>query len=73
MLQFYRQLTSICNRFISLCSLICLKHLVSFASRKVLLKRTASGRSFMYMMNNRGPKILPCGTPDSTGSRQELL
>ena len=27
----------------------------------------------VYMMNKRGPKILPCGTPDSTGSRQELL
>ena len=53
MLQFNRQLTSFCKRFTSL---ICLKHLVSSANKKVLLKRTASGRSLMYMMNKRGPR-----------------
>jgi len=33
---------------------------------------TASGKSFMYKTNRRGPRILPCGTPDSTRRRQEL-
>ena len=74
MVQYDRQLTLFCKRFISPCSLSCLNQLVSSANRKVLLKstRTASGGSFMYMMNKRGSKILPCVTPNSTGSRQEL-
>ena len=41
-------------------------------SAPVKSTRTASGGSFMYVMNKRGSKILPCVTPNSTRSRQEL-
>ena len=39
--------------------LICLKHLVSSANSRALLQWMASGRSFMYKINRRGPRILP--------------
>ena len=29
------------------------------------------GRSLTYIMNSNGPRILLCGTPDVTGSREE--
>jgi len=54
--------------------LICLKHLVSFAKRKALLQWIALGRSFMYIIiNSKGPRILPWGTPDITGVEHVLL
>ena len=31
------------------------------------------GKSFMYMLNNRGPKIEPCGTPIHIGSNFEFV
>ena len=27
----------------------------------------------MYIANNRGPSMLPCGTPDTTGRKLEFL
>ena len=39
--------------------------LVSSANIKGLLTDNAFGRSFMYIKNNNGPKIEPCGTPKS--------
>ena len=29
------------------------------------------GRSILYNTNSNGPKILPCGTPDETGSQPD--
>ena len=29
------------------------------------------GRVVTYIMNSSGPRILPCGTPDVTGSRED--
>ena len=29
------------------------------------------GRSLMYVINNRGPRMLPCGTPEATGTRSD--
>ena len=49
--------------------LMCLKHLVSSAKSRALLQWIVSGRSFMYKMNRRGPRMLPWGTPDITGRR----
>ena len=50
---------------------ICLQHLVSSAYRKRREKATDKGRSLMYSMNNKDPSMLPCGTPDETGSQSE--
>ena len=36
---------------------------------KILLKGTEQGRSLMYTKNRRGPKMLPWGKPDLTGSK----
>ena len=33
----------------------------------------SNGMSFMNKMNNSGPKIEPCGTPDFTTSGSEML
>ena len=55
----------------SSCDLICLKHLVSSANSRALLQWITLGRSFMYKINRRGPRILPWGTPDTTGRRWE--
>ena len=49
----------------------CLKGLVSSASNRALLQQMASGRSFMYMINRRDPRILPWGTLDITRRRSE--
>jgi len=27
--------------------------------------------SLMHTKNNRGPRILPCGTPETTGNKSE--
>ena len=32
-----------------------------------------SGRSFIKMRNKRGPRMLPCGPPDITGNKLDLL
>ena len=32
-----------------------------------------SGRSFTYKLNNRGPKIEPCGTPTEQPMKDEVL
>ena len=37
--------------------LMCLKHLVSSAKSRALLQWIVSGRSFMYKMNRRGPRM----------------
>ena len=52
---------------------ICLKHLVSSAKRRALLQWMESGRSFMYIINSRGPRMLPWGTPDTAGSKYEYV
>ena len=32
---------------------------------------TQTGRSLMYTRNKRGPRMLPCGTPERTGRNAE--
>ena len=34
---------------------------------------TDEGRSLMKIKKSRGPKILPCGTPDTTGNVVDTL
>ena len=29
------------------------------------------GRSFMYSRKRRGPKTVPCGTPEETGTEED--
>lgn len=53
--------------------IIPLVHFVSSAKRSVSADLTERGRSLMYMMNNRGPSILPWGTPEMTRSYDHLL
>ena len=48
-------------------------HLVSSAYNRVFTVANRDGMSLMKMRNNSGPSILPCGTPDVTGSRLEDL
>jgi len=31
------------------------------------------GRSFTYKRNRRGPRIVPCGTPDEVKAEEERL
>ena len=52
-----------------------LKHLASSANSKTSEEVTAAGRSFTNTKNMIGPKMLPCGTPETTGrtSETELL
>ena len=35
--------------------------------------RTQSGRSLIKTRKSKGPSILPCGTPEMTGSNDELM
>ena len=48
-----------------------LKHFASSAKRNKSDLDTQLGRSLMYTINRRGPRILPWGTPDKTGSGDE--
>ena len=48
-----------------------LEHLVSSAKRSILEEIEEAGRSLMKIINNRGPRTLPWGTPEATGSRLE--
>ncbi len=43
-------------------------YFMSSANRRGIADCTESGRSLMKMMNRRGPRMLPCGTPEVTGS-----
>ena len=41
-------------------------HLVSSANKRGAADCTESGRSLIKMINKRGPRMLPCGTPEVT-------
>ena len=45
------------------------RHLVSSANNRAMDCDTHSGRS---LMNSRGPRMLPWGTPAKTGNIEEL-
>ena len=47
------------------------KSFASSASKKIMLKETMQRKSLMYTRNRRGPKMLPWGMPDLTGSKSE--
>ena len=50
------------------------KHLVSSANRYGMAEDKTSGISFIYYKTKRsGPRILPWGTPETTGSRADKL
>ena len=41
-------------------------------SAKIFIEdETADGKSLIYKMKSRGPKMEPCGTPDRTGDHSE--
>ena len=42
------------------------------AKSKTLEKENIEGISFTKMRNNTGPRILPCGTPETTGKLGEV-
>ena len=44
-----------------------LEHLVSSAYRKMLECLTERGISLIKIKKRRGPRMLPCGTPERTG------
>ena len=44
-----------------------LRHSVSSANMRILDEATDRGRSLMNMMKRRDPRILPFGTPETTG------
>ena len=44
------------------------KHLQSIKSNDL---GTDRGRLLMYIINSSGPRILPCGTSDVAGSRED--
>ena len=50
-----------------------LMHLVSSANKRGVADCTESGRSLIKMINMRGPRMLPCGTPEVTGSLEEKV
>ena len=52
--------------------IICI-NLESSANMYMVDDTRQSGKSFIYSKNNRGPKILPWGTPDSTGKRDKVV
>ena len=57
---------------LSLVDLIANRQLVSSANIKGIAEWIQWGRSFIKMTNKRGPRTLPCGTPDNTLQRAEL-
>ena len=51
---------------------ICFRHLVSSAYvSHNLAGLVESRRSLIYIRNSKGPRILPYGTPESTGSASD--
>ena len=47
---------------------------MAMSSAKVLrIVLSDFGRSAVYNVYNRGPRMLPCGTPESTGSNVDVL
>lgn len=57
-----------CSDWVSKRQLICLNNLVSSANSRTVEKEVEVGRSLIYVRNSKGPRILPCGTPERTGS-----
>ena len=51
---------------------ICLKDLVSSANSNSC-DVTTDGKSLIKIRKSRGPRILPCGTPESTGEVLDRL
>ncbi len=47
--------------------------LVSSAKSSVSTDSQTFGRSFIYMLNRRGPRIEPCGTPHCTRDQFEEI
>ena len=43
----------------------------SSANSLIVLLHIWSGKSLMYTRNNRGPRTVPCGTPEDTGIEEE--
>ena len=41
---------------------------MSSANMKGVVADKQQGKSYTYKMNKSGPSMLPCGTPDITGS-----
>ena len=62
---------SFCSREASVKLMIDLEHLMSSAKRSNEELDTQSSRSLMYTRNRRGPRMLPCGTPERTGRNAE--
>ena len=69
--QINRLLRSCCNCCSSKGDFMCLKHFVSSAKRKASLLLIEQGKSFINMIKESGLRMLPWGTPDSTGNRSE--
>ena len=53
--------------------MIVFMHFVSSANRRRVADCKESGRSLIKMMNRRGPRMLPCGTPEVTRSFEEIV
>ena len=49
-----------------------IKHLALSAKSKTNEDERADGRSLINIRNKRGPRILPCGIPERTGSTLDL-
>jgi len=69
--QINRLLRSFCNSYSSEGDFMCLKYFVSSAKSKASLLLIELGKSFINMIKRSGPRMLPWGTPDSTGKRLE--
>ena len=48
------------------------EHLGPSANISTIEKCTHTGKSLISTRNNRGPNLLPWGTPDFTGSKSEF-
>ena len=65
---------SFCNSVMSLKVVIVLRHWVSSTNRNSIEDRMCSGRSSIYVKNNKGHRMLPCRTPvDKTGRNSKYL
>ena len=47
--------------------------LVLSANKNITQNFTSGGRSLIYIRKSKGPRMLPCGTPDRTGSISDHL
>ena len=65
--QFLMSLMSACNSLEQSKPVIGLKSLVSSANTKTEERAIVYGRSLIYIMKRRGPRMLPWGTPEITG------